>query len=544
MSSENDIHMPNTVEEPSASLGKPDSCSTHNGSGTSFKENADSVSPVADKQKHGKFGGKVSKRGRQDFRKVRSETQNKRQKTERVKGNDQNDTTAANDVSDNNDDEQRRPKRKVACLIGYCGTGYHGMQINPPHKTIEGDIFTAFVQAGAVSKDNSQDPKKSSFMRAARTDKGVHAAGNVISLKMIIEDEDITEKINSFLPPTIRLWGITRTTKGFECRKHCDSRIYEYLIPSYSFLPPKPGSSLANLIVKADNEHPGIMLPDEDEEGAIFWSNVAEEVRNADIDEAKIQEAISSLPTEETESQRLPEEIFSQQKQLKSIENSHRRAYRISEKRLNRVRDALKLYQGAHNFHNFTIGKDYNDPSARRFMKSLVASDPKIINGMEWISIKIHGQSFMLHQIRKMIGLVALIIRSGTPLNRLTEVFQNVKVNIPKAPALGLLLERPVYDNFNVRLNKFGREAVDFSSYNDEIEKFKMQHIYDKIYNEEAQENTFFGFFGFLDNFKGDMSIFDYLTARGISADGHEKDEYVKKVRQEEMEELEDDNEG
>lgn len=25
--------------------------------------------------------------------------------------------------------ETRKPKRKVACLLGYCGTGYHGMQL-------------------------------------------------------------------------------------------------------------------------------------------------------------------------------------------------------------------------------------------------------------------------------------------------------------------------------------------------------------------------------------------------------------------------------
>lgn len=56
--------------------------------------------------------------------------------------------------------EERKPKRKVAVLIGYCGTGYRGMQLNPPHKSIEGDIFEALVKAGAISRANSNDPKK------------------------------------------------------------------------------------------------------------------------------------------------------------------------------------------------------------------------------------------------------------------------------------------------------------------------------------------------------------------------------------------------
>lgn len=59
--------------------------------------------------------------------------------------------------------EERRPKKKVAVLIGYCGTGYRGMQLNPPQKSIEGDLFEAFIQAGAISKANSDDPKKVSF---------------------------------------------------------------------------------------------------------------------------------------------------------------------------------------------------------------------------------------------------------------------------------------------------------------------------------------------------------------------------------------------
>lgn len=45
-------------------------------------------------------------------------------------------------------------------MISYCGSGYKGMQLNPPFKSIEGDLFEAFVQAGAISRANSDDPKK------------------------------------------------------------------------------------------------------------------------------------------------------------------------------------------------------------------------------------------------------------------------------------------------------------------------------------------------------------------------------------------------
>lgn len=34
-------------------------------------------------------------------------------------------------------------------LLGYCGSGYYGMQYNPPHKTIEGEILTKLFDVGA-----------------------------------------------------------------------------------------------------------------------------------------------------------------------------------------------------------------------------------------------------------------------------------------------------------------------------------------------------------------------------------------------------------
>jgi tRNA pseudouridine38-40 synthase len=44
-------------------------------------------------------------------------------------------------------------------------------------------------------------------MRTARTDKGVHASCNLVSLKMIITD-NLVEQLNSILPNQIKIWGI------------------------------------------------------------------------------------------------------------------------------------------------------------------------------------------------------------------------------------------------------------------------------------------------------------------------------------------------
>jgi len=159
-------------------------------------------------------------------------------------------------------------------MIGYSGSGYKGMQMMPDQKTIEGDLFNAFVAAGAISKANADDPKKSSFVRCARTDKGVHAAGNVISLKLIIEDPDIIKKINENLSPQIRVWGIERTTGSFSCYQACDSRWYEYLIPTYCFLPPHPKSYMGRKLPELAEEVGDLEgYKSRQEEVAGFWED-------------------------------------------------------------------------------------------------------------------------------------------------------------------------------------------------------------------------------------------------------------------------------
>ena len=68
-----------------------------------------------------------------------------------------------------------------------------------------------------------------------------------------------------------------------------------------------------------------------------------------------------------------------------------------------RINTILAHYLGTKNFHNFTSQKKFKDPSAKRFIHSFTCSEPFIYNGLELVSLKVKGQSFMLHQIRKMV---------------------------------------------------------------------------------------------------------------------------------------------
>ncbi|KAI2780190.1 pseudouridine synthase [Daldinia loculata] len=522
--------------------------------------------------------------------------------------------------------EERRPKRKVSVMIGYAGTGYHGLQINHKEKTIEGDIFAALVAAKAISKANADDPRKSSFVRCARTDKGVHAAGNMISLKLIIEDPDVVKNINDNLPPQIRVWGIQRTNNAFSCYQTCDSRWYEYLMPSYCLLPPHPESFLGKKVLESikekgleeeyakrlgevkdyweevqkndiqpilDSLDPSIretvirrMHTSEEASSSKTSGEVAEpksskkptdnsletkdeitgtksddkptdasnSVHNAPIESSTVAAELASEPadtpmtgTEDADESEATKskEIHPVDRALKEIKAAYvaaKRRYRVTPERLSQLQEALDRYLGTKNFHNYTIQKSHSDPSAKRTIKSFIANpEPVQINDTQWLSLKVHGQSFMMHQIRKMVGMAVLVTRCATPLSRIDESYGTARISIPKAPSLGLLLERPVFENYNKRAREqYNLPELDFGNYEKEIQEFKDSQIYRRIFELEEKENSFHTFFHQIDNYK--EGYFLWVTAGGIEA-AEQRIGPMESIPKELEEELGDDGE-
>ncbi|KAG5958194.1 hypothetical protein E4U57_001467 [Claviceps arundinis] len=567
-------------------------------------DSATSCAAPADNQKSNERNGNKNGNGKRNKEKGRAEWSRQQRDDKKRQKNDDwrefkrrkiNDKTGEVIESDKKNpfskeeiaSEERRPKRKVAVMIGYSGTGYKGMQVNGDEPTIERDLFRAFIDAKAISKANADDPRKSSLARCARTDKGVHAAGNVISLKLIIEDENIVDRINAHLPEQIRVWGIQRTNNSFNCYQYCDSRWYEYLLPSYCLLPPHPQTYLGKKVEELTKEYGA-----EEEVGSRmadvkdFWAEVEEkEIKPilASLDpelRAVVMERVHAQEAEEFETKRAEAEAEKKEAEakakgeteedagadstsapatttpmaesnvadgsnaleqptkvhLESHKPKHRelgpvdfalrdikaayiaakRRYRVSGERRQRLQDVLDRYVGTNNFHNYTVQKTFSDPSSRRQIKSFVVNpQPVIIGNTEWLSLKVHGQSFMMHQIRKMVGLASLMVRCGTTLDRIAESYQAQKMAIPKAPGLGLLLERPVFETYNRRAkDTLGKALIDFGNYEEKLLAFKEKHIYSRIFDVEEKENTFHGFFNQIDQFKSNHFL--WLTAGGL----------------------------
>eukprot|EP00605_Chrysophyceae_sp_TOSAG23-4_P001618 GSChrysophyteH1.ASY1.ANO1.1778.1 assembled CDS len=165
-------------------------------------------------------------------------------------------------------DMSRYHQRHIALQIQYDGGPYYGFASQVDEETVETHIFDALLKTRLI-----QDRESCCYTRCGRTDKGVSALGQVVSLKLrsnippgtatsavpqhpcdaltvpAIQDKkgkdsketqdtapqdrhilemDYCELLNKFLPSQIRVIGWSEVTEDFNARFSASSRKYRY----------------------------------------------------------------------------------------------------------------------------------------------------------------------------------------------------------------------------------------------------------------------------------------------------------------------------
>lgn len=118
--------------------------------------------------------------------------------------------------------------RRILLRVAYDGTNYHGWQVQPNAKTIEGELNRILTQ---LTGEEIQ------VTGASRTDAGVHALGNVAVFDTLsrIPAEKFSYALNQRLPEDIVVQSSVQVDDDFHPR-HCDcQKTYEYDILNRTF---------------------------------------------------------------------------------------------------------------------------------------------------------------------------------------------------------------------------------------------------------------------------------------------------------------------
>lgn len=164
------------------------------------------------------------------------------------------------------------------------------------------------------------------------------------------------------------------------------------------------------------------------------------------------------------------------------------REYRISSDKLTHINELFKIYEGCKNFHNFTSERLYSHSEKLfwRVMKHLEVGPPFLVDDVEFCVVRIQGNSFMMHQIRKMMGLILAVIREVIDPSIFNEVFSEAQINCPTAPGLGLALNCLHYDEYDRNCGSDGLyEKLTWDECDENIQQFHKKFIQSNIVQTE-----------------------------------------------------------
>lgn len=107
--------------------------------------------------------------------------------------------------------------------LSYDGTGFHGWQVQPGRRTVQGTLAAALEQMAG---------ERVLPQGSGRTDAGVHALGQVASfgLEAAIPAENLQRALNRALPQSVRVLKAEMVPDSFHARHSAVRKSYEYRI--------------------------------------------------------------------------------------------------------------------------------------------------------------------------------------------------------------------------------------------------------------------------------------------------------------------------
>lgn len=97
------------------------------------------------------------------------------------------------------------------------------------------------------------------------------------------------------------------------------------------------------------------------------------------------------------------------------------------------------------------------------------------LQGQQWVRMVVLGQSFMLHQIRKLVGTAVAVMRGDAPPECIPLALkQERSVVTPMAPELGLFLDECVFESYNDKWGNDREARVALSDFQEQADAVKV----------------------------------------------------------------------
>jgi tRNA pseudouridine38-40 synthase len=112
---------------------------------------------------------------------------------------------------------------RFSLTVQYDGAAYHGWQVQPDHRTVQGVLQETLARLG---------DRPCTVLGSGRTDTGVHATGQVASVDMPASwtAEALHRSLNATLPADVWIASVQEVRPDFHPRYDAVARTYEYRV--------------------------------------------------------------------------------------------------------------------------------------------------------------------------------------------------------------------------------------------------------------------------------------------------------------------------